>query len=169
MSSLDWNPDAACWVKGRPYVTEGTLSRHTGWDEHPVPVNLSALSNDPLDDIWDGRAYFASVQLYGTPSDKVNAPEPIPITCISDLSSSVGTNRREKLTVWWGKMWLSTAAQAACCFEASISEVTTNTGGISTTYPNLASEGQCSAIAIRRMDTYPHQEPALPCPRQENS
>ena len=96
MSSLDWNPDAACWVKGRPYVTEGTLSRHTGWDEHPVPVNLSALSNDPLDDIWDGRAYFASVQLYGTPSDKVNAPEPIPITCISDLSSSVGRSEPKR-------------------------------------------------------------------------
>lgn len=96
MSSLDWNPDAASWVKGGPYVTERTLSRHTSRDEHPVPVNLSALSNDPLDDIWDGRACFALVQLSGALSDKVNAPEPIPITCISDLSSSVGRSELKR-------------------------------------------------------------------------
>lgn len=42
-------------------------------------------------------------------------------------------------------MCLSTAAQAACCFEASISEVTTSTGGISSgaVHPDPESEGQC--------------------------
>lgn len=54
--------------------------RLTGWDEHPVPVGLSALSNDPLDDVWDSRACLTLVQPSGILSDRINAPEPIPMT-----------------------------------------------------------------------------------------
>jgi len=46
------------WSK-RPI--EGQLGRPTSWDENPVSIDLGTLSNDPLDDVWDGRAYFASV------------------------------------------------------------------------------------------------------------
>jgi len=76
---------------------------------------------------------------------KWNAPEPIPITCVSNLSRLVGSGeRKEKLTVWWGKMCSSTADQAARCFEASISVVTTKIGGISSgaAHPDPASDSQ---------------------------
>jgi len=32
------------------------LRLESGWDEHPVLVDLGTLGNDPLDNIWDGRA-----------------------------------------------------------------------------------------------------------------
>lgn len=39
--------------------------RLTSWDEHPVLVCFSTLGNDPLDDVWDGRACFALAWPYG--------------------------------------------------------------------------------------------------------
>jgi hypothetical protein len=72
-----------------------------------------------------------SIQPFESLTYGIGVPEPIPMTYIPDSQFTPDCRRKVKLTVWWGEMCLSTAAQAARCFEASISVVTTNLGGIS--------------------------------------
>ena len=142
----------------------------TGWDEHSIPISLSTLGDNPFDDVWDGGTYLMSAgrspnfvrwnKLTGADSDYLHSR--------SELILSQGAERTKRLTVWWGKMWLSTADQAACCFEASISVVTTKTGGTSAVHPNPASDSQRPAHTIKRTNASPYQEFASPYPRPEN-
>lgn len=67
------------------------------------------------------------------------------------------SHNEEKLAVWLGRICSSTAAQAARCFEASISVVTTKIGGISSGAERPDPAANEANVAINRTGADSHQ------------